>query len=122
MKIPLKKLFMKFCIPWDQTLNMGYVSYRQHFFPTLTSESLSLSLSLTIVVYLIRTNNPVLLHLAFRLCSFLEQLRVRKLITSMISTSPDILMPFLKGVSLDLEPKLSQKWMWNMELILSVSF
>ena len=86
------------------------------------SLSLPLPLSLTVGIYFFRTNNPVLLHLAFYLCSFLEQLRVKKLITSMISTSPDIFMPFLKGVSLDLEPKISQKWMWNMELILSVSF
>ena len=120
MKITLKKLFMKFCTLWDQTLNMEYVSYRQHFSPTLTSKSLSLSLSID--VYFFRTNNPILLHLAFYLCSFLEQPQVKKLITSMISTSPDIFMPFLKGVSLDLEPKISQKWMWNMELILSVSF
>lgn len=38
----------------------------------------------------------------------------------MISTCLDIFIPFLSGASLDLDPKPTQKWVWHMELLISV--
>jgi hypothetical protein len=67
-----------------------------------------------------KTNNKALLYVASNLSNYLDQSYPRGLIVSMISTCPDLLLPFLNGVSLDLNPQPTLKWISHVELVISL--
>lgn len=58
-----------------------------------------------------RTNNPGLLHATLILSGSLENKLAKKLVLASISTCPDILLPFLKQVSITLDLKPVSKWL-----------
>ena len=69
---------------------------------------------------LARTNNPALLQLLLALASSLDQAAVRTLIVKIITTCPDLLVPFLNSALLTFDPRPSTKWVNNTELLLEV--
>lgn len=72
------------------------------------------------VCFFTRTNNPVLLHFLLSLSGRLRDATVQDLILRTLTHCPDLLVPYLRSLSLNFEPKPSSEWMVNMAFLIKV--
>ena len=73
-----------------------------------------------ILIPLVRSNNPVILHFLLSLTGSLGCPVVQELTTKALAACPDMLLPYFKALALNFDPQPAAQWMESTEFLIKV--